>query len=79
MLDTKIDPKRVNWPSIKEWVARRVTELMGGLEEEVLISMIHNYLDLGSVRWRACLHGAAWLGGLVSIETSDLPDLLHHC
>jgi hypothetical protein len=28
---------------MKEWVAKRVTELLG-IEEEVLISMIHNHL-----------------------------------
>lgn len=34
---------QVNWTVMKEWVARRVTELLG-IEEEVLISMIHNHL-----------------------------------
>ena len=43
-LDLKVDLARVSWPVMKEWVARRVTELLGGLEEEVLISMIHNLL-----------------------------------
>jgi hypothetical protein len=28
---------------MKEWIAKRVTELLG-IEEEVLISMIHNHL-----------------------------------
>jgi hypothetical protein len=36
-------PPQVNWVVMKEWVAKRVTELLG-LEEEVLISMIHNHL-----------------------------------
>jgi serine/arginine repetitive matrix protein 1 len=34
---------QVNWTVMKEWVAKRVTELLG-IEEEVLISMIHNHL-----------------------------------
>jgi hypothetical protein len=36
-------PPQVNWTVMKEWVAKRVTELLG-IEEEVLISMIHNHL-----------------------------------
>ena len=49
-LDAKIDPKRVNWPVMKEWIAKRVTELLGGLEEEVLIGLIYNYLESPVVR-----------------------------
>ncbi len=49
-LDIKIDPKKVNWTIMKEWIARRVTELLGGLEEEVLIGLIYNYLELDKVR-----------------------------
>eukprot|EP00775_Hariotina_reticulata_P011757 gene11757-11903_t len=40
----------------KEWVARRVTELLG-IEEEVLISMIHNHL-IDQELW-AMLHSAS--------------------
>lgn len=43
-LDLKVDMKRVHWPVIKEWIAKRVTELIG-LEEEVLIGMIYNHLE----------------------------------
>lgn len=48
-LDAKIDPKKVNWKVMKEWIAKRVTELLGGLEEEVLISLIYNYLEADKV------------------------------
>jgi len=39
----QVDLKRVNWAVMKEWIAKRVTELLG-IEEEVLIGMIHNQL-----------------------------------
>ncbi len=44
-------PQGHDYPSIltlqvmKEWIAKRVTQLLGGLEEEVLISMIYSYLE----------------------------------
>ncbi|KAG1676347.1 hypothetical protein FOA52_001142 [Chlamydomonas sp. UWO 241] len=44
-LSVKIDPKKVNWAVMREWIASRVTELLGGLEEEVLIGLIYNYLE----------------------------------
>lgn len=44
-LDAKVDMKKVNKPVMQEWIAKRVTELLGGLEEEVLIGLIFNYLD----------------------------------
>ena len=40
----------MHWGSIKEWIATRVTQLLGGFEEEVLISMIYNYLESDTVR-----------------------------
>ncbi len=42
-LSLPVDHAKVNWPVMKEWVAKRVTELLG-IEEEVLIGTIHNYL-----------------------------------
>lgn len=53
-LSVKIDPKKVNWAVMKEWIAARVTELLGGLEEEVLIGLIYNYLEMDKVRWECC-------------------------
>jgi serine/arginine repetitive matrix protein 1 len=35
---------------MREWIATRVTQLLGGLEEEVLISLIYNYLEADQVR-----------------------------
>ncbi len=43
-LDQKADLRRVNWMVMREWIAKRVTELLG-IEEEVLIAMIHNHLE----------------------------------
>jgi hypothetical protein len=56
---------QVNWTVMKEWVAKRVTELLG-IEEEVLISMIHNHL-IDQVCSVAALGAAAccWLRPLV--------------
>ena len=35
---------------MREWIAKRVTELLGGLEEEVLIGMVYNMLEEPEVR-----------------------------
>lgn len=37
---TKVDLRRVNWDTMKPWIARRITELLGGLEDEVLIAYV---------------------------------------
>ena len=44
-LDAKVDPRKVDWTVMHGWIAKRVTELLGGLEEEVLIGTIYNYLE----------------------------------
>ncbi|PNH04601.1 Serine/arginine repetitive matrix protein 1 [Tetrabaena socialis] len=44
-LELKVDLKKVNWPVMHEWICKRVTQLLGGLEEEVLIQMIYNFLE----------------------------------
>lgn len=36
----KADLTRVHWESIKPWISRRVTELLGGIEDDVLISYV---------------------------------------
>lgn len=43
---------------MKEWIAKRVTELLG-IEEEVLIGMIYNLLEDPQVQLAdcACVHG----------------------
>lgn len=43
-LDVVVDYSRVNWGVIREWTAKRVTELLG-VEDEVLIQFIHNRLE----------------------------------
>jgi serine/arginine repetitive matrix protein 1 len=54
-LDLAVNYERIRWEVMKEWVAKRITELLG-IEEEVLINMIHNLLDeVGS--WQADLLG----------------------
>jgi len=36
---------QVNLEAIKPWISTRVTELLGGVEDEVLIGMIVSYLE----------------------------------
>ena len=36
---------KVHWPRIEAWVAQRVTELLKGVEDEVLIGVIINQLQ----------------------------------
>eukprot|EP00976_Prorocentrum_cordatum_P048006 969110-Prorocentrum_minimum.AAC.5 len=44
-LDTQVNMKKVNLEVIKPWITKRVTELLGGIEDEVLIGMIISYLE----------------------------------
>eukprot|EP01026_Neomeris_dumetosa_P008705 TRINITY_DN1281_c0_g3_i1.p1 TRINITY_DN1281_c0_g3~~TRINITY_DN1281_c0_g3_i1.p1 ORF type:complete len:494 (-),score=79.48 TRINITY_DN1281_c0_g3_i1:480-1961(-) len=44
-LDTKIDFDKVNLEVIREWVAKRVTALLNGLEDDVLIGFIFEMLE----------------------------------
>uniref|UniRef100_A0A7S0WPQ6 PWI domain-containing protein n=1 Tax=Pyramimonas obovata TaxID=1411642 RepID=A0A7S0WPQ6_9CHLO len=44
-LDTQVNMKKVNLEVIKPWITKRVTELLGGVEDEVLIGMIISYLE----------------------------------
>ena len=41
----KVDPTKVNWEVMKPWIAKRVTELLGGLEDEVLIAYIYEQVE----------------------------------
>lgn len=36
--------KLVNWDVMHEWIAKRITQLMG-VEEEVFIGMVFNHLE----------------------------------
>jgi len=42
------------WAVIKEWIAKRITQLMG-LEEEVFIGMVFNLLEVDEVRGSLCV------------------------
>eukprot|EP00238_Polyblepharides_amylifera_P007435 CAMPEP_0196587410 /NCGR_PEP_ID=MMETSP1081-20130531/57393_1 /TAXON_ID=36882 /ORGANISM="Pyramimonas amylifera, Strain CCMP720" /LENGTH=534 /DNA_ID=CAMNT_0041909593 /DNA_START=92 /DNA_END=1696 /DNA_ORIENTATION=+ len=44
-LNTPVDMKKVNLESVKPWIASRITGLLGGVEDEVLIGMIYSYLE----------------------------------
>lgn len=52
-LSLPVDHDRINWTVMKEWIAKRVTDLLG-IEEEVLIGTIHNYLIDQRVRIVGC-------------------------
>lgn len=47
-LDVEINFSKVNMTVIQEWIAQRVTDLLG-IEDEVLIQFIHNKLDAANV------------------------------
>lgn len=42
---TKVDLRAVNWDAMKPWIGKRVTQLLGGVEDEVLISYIIEQLE----------------------------------
>eukprot|EP01024_Parvocaulis_polyphysoides_P010224 TRINITY_DN133_c1_g2_i2.p3 TRINITY_DN133_c1_g2~~TRINITY_DN133_c1_g2_i2.p3 ORF type:complete len:400 (+),score=92.42 TRINITY_DN133_c1_g2_i2:1393-2592(+) len=44
-LDTKIDFSKVNLEVIREWVAKRVTALLNGVEDDVLIGYIFEMME----------------------------------
>jgi len=44
-LNEKVDMKKVKLEVIKPWIARRVTEILGGLEDDVLINYIFSLLE----------------------------------
>ena len=48
---TKVDLRKVNWEVMKPWIARRVTELLGGLEDEVLIAYVYEQMEGKKVGW----------------------------
>lgn len=43
--ETKVDLTRVNWEAMKPWIARRLTELLGGVEDDVLIGYVYEQLE----------------------------------
>lgn len=48
-LEQKVDLKKVNWTVMREWIAKRVTELLG-LEDDVLINFLQIRLESEEVR-----------------------------
>lgn len=46
---TKVDLKKVNWEVMKTWIAGRVTELLGGVEDDVLIGFVFGQFEGQSV------------------------------
>ncbi|CAG9467447.1 unnamed protein product [Pedinophyceae sp. YPF-701] len=44
-LSQKVDVRRVRMEVIREWVERRITELLGGLEDDFLIEYIQSFLE----------------------------------
>jgi len=41
----KADLSRVKWASIRPWITRRVTELLGGVEDEILLNFIFESVE----------------------------------
>jgi serine/arginine repetitive matrix protein 1 len=42
---TKVELQKVNWEVMKSWIATRITELLGGVEDEVLIAYVYEQLE----------------------------------
>jgi serine/arginine repetitive matrix protein 1 len=42
---TKVDSSKVNWEAMKPWIANRLTELLGGVEDDVLIGYVYEQLE----------------------------------
>jgi serine/arginine repetitive matrix protein 1 len=42
---TKVDLLKVNWEAMKPWIANRLTELLGGVEDDVLIGYVYEQLE----------------------------------
>jgi PWI domain len=42
---TKVDLSKVQWAAMKPWIAHRLTELLGGLEDDVLIAYVYGQLE----------------------------------
>jgi hypothetical protein len=64
---TPLDLSGVDWEAVRPWVARRVTAILGGVEDDVLIEYLMEQLQgtevrqTGSERERAYVLG--WLPG----------------
>lgn len=58
---TKVDLARVNWEAMKPWIAKRITELLGGLEDEVLIAYVYEQLEGKKVWAAARCRARCWL------------------
>lgn len=43
--DTKVDMRKVELAVMKPWIAKRTTELLNGMEDEVLIEYISSLLE----------------------------------
>ena len=45
----KVDMEKVNLDVVKPWIQKRITELLGGIEDEVLIAYIFELLESSRV------------------------------
>ncbi|KAG7673475.1 putative PWI domain-containing protein [Nannochloris sp. 'desiccata'] len=45
----KVDMNKINWEAMKVWIAKRLTELLGGVEDDVLIGYVFEQLE-GNVK-----------------------------
>lgn len=41
----QVDMSKVKFDTIKPWIAKKVTELMGGIEDDVLFEYVFNQLE----------------------------------
>ena len=67
---TKVDLTKVDWGAMKPWIAKRITELLGGLEDDVLIAYVYEQLEgkkvgaVAAISLGACQHKGPVVCGL---------------
>jgi len=47
----KVDMTKVKLDTIKPWIANRITELLGGMEDDVVVEYVFNQLDADKFLW----------------------------
>lgn len=72
-----VDLTRVNWEAVRPWIAERVTALLGGVEDDVLIGFISEQLEGKEVRTHGWF-GRRWWSRLLPGGERSCPHHDHH-
>ena len=49
LINIQVDMTKVKLDTIKPWIANRITELLGGMEDDVVVEYVFNQLDADKV------------------------------